>query len=332
MATIPASMTAIAISSSGGPEKLVAETMPVPQPGPGEILVKIKAAGVNRPDLLQRQGFYPPPKGASPIPGLELSGEVVAKGSGAPRFAIGDAVSALVAGGGYAEYCTVPEGQALPLPNGLDWIEGASLPETVFTVWTNVFERAQLKGGESILVHGGASGIGTTAIMLAQAFGARVFATCSGEKCDKVQKLGAERAIDYRTEDFVALLKEATGGRGVDVILDMVGGDYTARNLQLLGTEGRLVQIAFLRGSKVEIDLNLIMQKRLHLTGSTLRAQPIAEKARIAAEVEAKVWPLFETGRIRPIIDSSFSLVQAAEAHRRLEGGRHIGKIVLTNS
>ena len=332
MATTPASMTAIAISSPGGPEKLVAETMPVPQPGHGEILVRVKAAGVNRADLLQRQGLYPPPKGASPILGLELAGEVVAKGSGAPRFAIGDTVCALLAGGGYAEYCTVPEGQALPIPKGFDWVAAASLPEAVFTVWTNVFERAQLTGGETFLVHGGASGIGTAAIMLAQAFGARVFATCAGDKRDKVEELGAERAIDYRIDDFVAILKDMTGGRGIDVILDMVGGDYTARNLQLLSVEGRLVQIAFLHGHRAEIDLNLIMQKRLHVTGSTLRGRPIADKARIAAEVESKVWPLFESGRIRPIIDSSFPLVQAPEAHRRLEEGRHIGKIVLTNS
>jgi NADPH:quinone reductase len=329
---LPSLMTAIAIAAPGGPEMLVPESLSVPQPGRGELLVRIRAAGLNRADILQRQGLYPPPDGTSPIPGLEFAGDVVAKGSGTSRFTIGDKVTALVAGGGYAQFCTVPEGQVLPIPRGLDYVQAACLPETYFTVWTNVFERAQLKGGEAFLVHGGASGIGTTAIMLAEAFGARVFATCSGDKRAVVERLGAEHAIDYRTEDFVAVLQDLTAGRGVDVVLDMVGGDYFPRNLQILAVEGRLVQIASLHGSKAEIDLILIMQKRLSVSGSGLRYRSIADKAAIAAQLEAKVWPLLESGRIRPVVDSTFPLEKAAEAHKRLEAGLHIGKVILTDA
>jgi NADPH2:quinone reductase len=332
MNDLPTVMTVIAIASPGGPEKLIPDTQPVPQPGHGELLVRIRAAGVNRAAILQRQGLYPPPDGASPILGLEFAGDVVAKGPGTSRFKIGDKVAALVAGGGYAQFCTVPEGQALPIPRGLDYVQAACLPETFFTVWTNVFERAQLKGDEAFLVHGGASGIGTTAIMLAEAFGARVFATCSSDKRVAVERLGAERAIDYRTEDFVAVLQGLTADRGVDVVLDMVGGDYFPRNLQVLAVEGRLVQIASLHGSKAEIDLILIMQKRLSVSGSGLRYRSIGDKAAIAAQLETKVWPLLESGRIRPVVDSTFPLENAAEAHKRLEAALHIGKVILTDA
>ena len=332
MRDLPTVMTAITIASPGGPEKLVAETLPVPQPDPGEILVRIKAAGVNRADVLQRQGLYPPPEGASLIPGLEFAGDVVRRGSDTSRFKIGDKVTALVVGGGYAQFCAVPEVQALPIPKGLDYVQAACLPETFFTVWTNVFERGRLKSGETFLVHGGASGIGTTAIMLAKAFGARVFATCSGDKRAAVERLGAERAIDYRTEDFVAVLQSLTAGRGVDVVLDMVGGEYFQRNLQVLAVEGRLLQIATLHGAKAEIDLILIMQNRLSVSGSGLRYRSIVDKAAIAAQLEAKIWPLLETGLIRPVVDSTFPLESATEAHRRLEAALHIGKVILTNA
>lgn len=330
MTAIPAETTAIAITTPGGPEVLAPRLIPTPTPGFGEVLVQVEAAGVNRPDLLQRQGFYPPPKGASDIPGLEIAGVVVALGPGVARWRLGDRVCALVAGGGYAAHCVAPEGQCLPIPTGLDAVAAAGLPETFFTVWTNVFERAALKPGETLLVHGGASGIGTTAVMLAEALGARVFATCSGAKRAAVEALGATRAIDYQSEDFVSVLAEATGGRGVDVILDMVGGDYLPRNLAALAVEGRLVQIAFLRGTKAPVDLSQIMQKRLTLTGSTLRARPVADKAAIAQALEARVWPLLASGRIRPVIEATFPLARAAEAHARLEAGAHVGKIVLT--
>ena len=323
-------MTVIGMTGPGGPDVLVPQQEPIPQPGFGEILVKVQAAGVNRPDILQRLGHYPSPKGVPDRPGLEVAGIVAARGPGAIRFDMGAAVCALVAGGGYAQYCLVPEPQALPIPDGLSMVEAASLPETFFTVWTNVFDRGRLVAGESLLVHGGASGIGTTAIMLAEALGARVFATCSKDKCAAVEALGAERAIDYAGEDFVGIIQAATDGRGVDVILDMVGGDYTPRNIQAAALDGRIVQIATLRGMKAEINLLAIMQKRLTLTGSTLRTRPIAEKAVIAKALEAQVWPLLASGRIKPVIDSTFDLTQAAEAHCRLEAGQHIGKIVLT--
>ena len=328
--TLPGTMTAVEIREPGGPEVLVPVSRPVPAPGPGEVLIKVAAAGVNRPDVLQRQGGYPPPPGASDIPGLELAGEVVALGEGAERWAPGDRVTALVAGGGYAEYCSAPAVQCLPIPEGLDLAEAAALPETFFTVWSNVFDRGGLQAGESFLVHGGSSGIGTTAIQLARAFGARVFATAgSAEKCRACEDLGAERAINYREEDFVEVVKTATGG-GVDVILDMVGGDYIQRDIKALAPDGRLVFIAFLGGSTAEVNFLPMMIKRLTLTGSTLRIRPIEFKAAIARELEAKVWPLIAQGQIGPVMHQRFPLAQAAQAHGLMESGTHIGKIVLT--
>jgi putative PIG3 family NAD(P)H quinone oxidoreductase len=331
MATdLPEMMCAVEIKAPGGPEVLVPVLRPLPKPGKGEILVKVVAAGVNRPDVLQRQGGYPPPKGASDIPGLEIAGCVVAVGEGASRFEQGDEVCALVAGGGYAEYCTVPEPQALPAPQGLDLVNAAALPETFFTVWTNVFERGRLKSGETFLVHGGSSGIGTTAIQLASAFGARVFATAGNNlKCQACEKLGAEKGINYREEDFVEIIQQATNKRGVDVILDMVGGDYIEKNISLLATEGRLVNIAYLKGSKVEVNFLPVMLKRLTLTGSTLRPRSVAEKGAIARVLEEKVWPLLASGRIAPVIEGRFPLARAADAHRLMETSAHIGKIVL---
>ena len=331
MATdLPETMCAVEIKAPGGPEVLVPVLRPLPKPGKGEILVKVVAAGVNRPDVLQRQGGYPPPKGASDIPGLEIAGCVVAVGQGASRFEQGDEVCALVAGGGYAEYCTVPEPQALPAPQGLDLVNAAALPETFFTVWTNVFERGRLKSGETFLVHGGSSGIGTTAIQLASAFGARVFATAGNNlKCQACEKLGAEKGINYREEDFVEIIQQATNKRGVDVILDMVGGDYIEKNISLLATEGRLVNIAYLKGSKVEVNFLPVMLKRLTLTGSTLRPRSVAEKGAIARVLEEKVWPLLASGRIAPVIEGRFPLARAADAHRLMETSAHIGKIVL---
>ena len=331
MATqLPDSMCAIEIKAPGGPEMLVPALRPLPKPGKGEILVRVAAAGVNRPDVLQRQGGYPPPKGASDIPGLEIAGTVVGVGEGATRWEEGDEICALVAGGGYAEYCTVPEPQALPIPAGLDLARAAALPETFFTVWTNLFERGRLAQGETFLVHGGSSGIGTTAVQLAKAFGARVFATAGNKmKCQACEKLGAERAINYREEDFAAVIQEATGGRGVDVILDMVGGDYIQKNIALLAMEGRLVNIAYLKGSKVEVNFLPVMLKRLTITGSTLRPRSVEEKGAIARALEQKVWPLIGQGRIQPVIEGRFPLTRAADAHRLMETSAHIGKIVL---
>lgn len=330
MAELPREMTAVEIAAPGAPSMLRPVRRPLPELGPGEVLIEVAAAGVNRPDVMQRRGGYPPPPGASDIPGLEVSGRVVARGPGARRYAEGDAVCALVAGGGYAEYCAAPEAQTLPAPAALSLRDAAALPETCFTVWTNLFERARLKAGERLLVHGGSSGIGTTAIQIATALGATVVATAgSAEKCAACERLGAERAIDYRAEDFVAVVKELTGGEGVDVVLDMVGGAYVQRNIDALRTEGRLAQIAFLEGAKCRIDLMPLMRKRLTLTGSTLRPQSIASKGRIAAALEATVWPLVEAGRVRPVIDGCFPLEQARRAHARMEGGAHIGKILL---
>ncbi len=326
----PAEMNVVGMTGPGGPEVLVAMREAVPEPAAGEILVRVHAAGVNRPDILQRQGLYPSPKGWPARPGLEIAGDVVALGDGVVEFKIGDRVCALLGGGGYAEYCTLPVPQALPIPAGLDYIQAASLPETFFTVWTNVFDRGRLKAGETLLVHGGASGIGTTAVMLGAAFGARVFATCARDKMAAVEKLGAERAIDYNGEDFVAVIQQATNDYGVDVILDMVGGDYTNRNLSLLAMDGRLVQIAFLRGAKAEINMAQIMMKRLTFTGSTLRTRPVAEKGVIAQSLLAHVWPLLASGRIAPVIDSTYPLARADDAHRRLEAAQHVGKVVLT--
>jgi NADPH2:quinone reductase len=324
-------MIAIEISRPGDPDVLVPVERPRPSPASGEILIKVAAAGVNRPDVFQRRGRYPPPPGASDIPGLEVSGVVEDLGAEAGIFRLGDAVCALVAGGGYAEYCTAPAPQCLPAPRGLDLVSAAAIPETFFTVWTNVFERGRLHAGESLLVHGGSSGIGTTAIQLARAAGARVFATAgSPTKCAACERLGAERAIDYRREDFVAVARELTAGRGVDVILDMVGGDYFGRNIDLLALEGRLVEIATLQGGKAELNIQTIMQRRLTVTGSTLRARPVAEKGAIARAVHEHVWPLIEAGAVKPIIHATFPLRDAAEAHRVMESSAHIGKLVLT--
>jgi len=324
-------MIAIEIRQPGEPDVLTPVERPTPAPDAGEVLIQVAAAGVNRPDVMQRRGKYPPPPGASDIPGLEIAGRVAALGAGARRFSVGDQVCALVSGGGYAEYCVAPEPQVLPIPRGFDMVASAAIPETFFTVWTNVFERGRLKAGESILIHGGSSGIGTAAIQLARAHGARVFATAgSTEKCAACERLGAERCINYHEQDFVAMVRELTAGRGVDEIVDMVGGDYVARNLDLLAVEGRLVQIATQAGAKVEINVMQIMQKRLIVTGSTLRARPIADKGAIAAQVHEHVWPLFESGAVKPIIHSTFPLRDAAAAHRLMESSAHVGKIVLT--
>ena len=329
--SIPARMTAIEIAGPGGPEVLVPTEREVPEPGPGEVLVAVEAAGVNRPDVMQRQGLYPPPPGAPDIPGLEVAGTVAALGEGVDTPAVGARVCALVAGGGYAEYCTAPAALCLPVPAGLGAIEAAALPETFFTVWTNVFDRARLAEGESLLVHGGSSGIGTTAIQLARAFGATVYVTAGSKaKCDACLALGADAAIDYREEDFVERVRALTGKRGVDVVLDMVAGDYLARNLKCLATEGRLVIIAVQRGPKVE-QLNVlpIMLNRLTVTGSTLRPRTVEQKADIARALHERVWPLLAAGTIRPIVHARFPLADAAGAHRLMESSEHIGKIIL---
>ena len=328
---LPATMTVIHITAPGGPDVLQPQTRALPVPGEGEILIRVAAAGVNRPDVLQREGNYAPPPGASDLPGLEIAGEVVARGPGASRFSLGDKVCALAPGGGYAEFCKVHETNALPIPAGLSLTEAAAIPETFFTVWTNVFERGALKPGETLLVHGGTSGIGTTAIMLAHAFGSKVIATAgSAEKCAACIRLGADVAVDYSKDDFVAAVKTATGGRGADVILDMVGGPYIERNYAAAAMDGRIVQIAFLQGAKANIDLRPIMMKRLTHTGSTLRPRSVAEKAAIARALETKVWPLLAAGRCKPVIDSLFALRDAAKAHERMQSSQHIGKIVLT--
>jgi NADPH:quinone reductase len=328
---LPAHMTAIAISAPGGPEALVPEQRPMPTPGAGEILVKVAAAGVNRPDVMQRQGLYPPPKGAPDIPGLEIAGTVAACGSGVARWKTGDQVSALVVGGGYAEYCLAYASHALPIPAGLSLVEAAAVPETFFTVWHNVFERGGLRAGETLLVHGGSSGIGTAAIQLAKAFGARVITTAgSQEKCDACRKLGADVAINYRTEDFVAATKSATNGAGANVVLDMVGGDYIERNYEAAAVEGRIVQIAFQGSPKATVDFRRIMLKRLHHTGSTLRSRSVEDKSAIASAVEQHAWPLIAAGKVRPVMDKTFALADAAAAHARMESSSHIGKIVLT--
>jgi len=330
MSALPATMTAIAIQEPGGPDVLEPEERPVPHPGEGEILIRVAAAGVNRPDMLQRQGHYPPPLGAPDIPGLEVAGEVVKLGPGAERWKVGDRVTALVAGGGYAEYCAAPAGSALPIPQGLSLEEAAALPETTFTVWHNVVERGRLRPGETILVHGGTSGIGTTAIQLAKAIGAEVIVTVgSEEKCEAAKGIGADHAINYRTRDFVKAVRDATGGRGADLILDMVGGDYIDRNFSAAAEDGRIVQIAFLHGAKAEADYRKLMVKRLTHTGSTLRARPNAFKANLARTVEETVWPWIAEGKYRPVMDETFPLEEAARAHARMEDGRHIGKIVL---
>ncbi|MFL9827771.1 NAD(P)H-quinone oxidoreductase [Rhodoplanes sp. SY1] len=330
MTDLPVRMTAIGISSPGGPEVLRPEERPVPTPGSGEILVKVAAAGVNRPDVVQRKGFYPPPPGASDIPGLEICGTVVARGPDATSFALGDRVMALVSGGGYAEYCVAHESHALAVPQNLSDAEAAAIPETLFTVWHNVFERGGLTAGETLLVHGGSSGIGTMAIQLAKAFGARVIVTAgSDDKCAACVKLGADAAVNYRTQDFVAETKAATGGKGVEVILDMVGGDYIDRNYEAAAVDGRIVQIAFQGPSKATVDFRRIMLKRLHHTGSTLRARSVADKAAIVAAAGKAVLPLLAAGRVRPVMDTSVPLAEAPAAHARMESSAHIGKIVL---
>jgi len=329
--TIPSTMTAVVIRAPGGPDVLVPEQRPVPQPGEGEVLVKVAAAGVNRPDVMQRQGLYPPPKGATDIPGLEIAGEVVALGAGVTRWKVGDRVMALVVGGGYAQYCPAHESACLPVPSGLSMTEAAAIPETFFTVFHNLFERGRLKAGETLLVHGGSSGIGTAAIQLAHATGARVITTAgSAEKCEACRTLGADVAINYKTEDFVAATKGATGGKGADVILDMVGGDYIERNYEAAAVEGRIVQIAFQGSPKATVDFRRIMLKRLTHTGSVLRSRPVADKAAIARGVEQHVLPLIASAKVRPVMDSTFPLAQASAAHARMEASAHIGKIVLT--
>lgn len=331
MQNLPDRMSAVAISEPGGPEVLRLEERPLPELGQGEILIRVAAAGVNRPDVLQRKGAYPPPPGASDLPGLEVSGEVVALGKGASRHVVGDMVTALAPGGGYATYCKVPEGHALPVPKGLSMVEAAAVPETFFTVWTNVFDRCGLKSGERFLVHGGTSGIGTTAIQLAKAFGAEVFTTVgSAEKLQAVKKLGADHAINYRDEAFEKVILELTGGEGVDVILDMVGGDYVERNWKAAAIEGRICQIATLNGIAENVNFSRLMVKRLTHTGSTLRPRSDAFKTAIAESLKERVWPLIESGKVAPVMDSTFPLAEAAEAHRRMESSGHVGKIVLT--
>jgi putative PIG3 family NAD(P)H quinone oxidoreductase len=331
MEKLPAQMTVIGISKPGGPEVLLPETRSVPVPGPNEILVKVEAAGVNRPDVAQRSGAYPPPPGASDLPGLEIAGEVVAVGTGSTKHKLGDKVMSLVAGGGYAQYCIAQDAQAMAVPPALSMQEAGAIPETLMTVWHNVFERGGLQPGETLLIHGGSSGIGTMAIQLAKAFGSKVIVTVgSKEKAEACRKLGADHAINYKTEDFVAAVKTATGGAGANVILDMVGGDYIDRNYDAAAVEGRVVQIAFLSGPpQAKVNFAKLMVKRLHHTGSTLRPRSNADKAAMVAAIEAKVMPLLREGRVKPVMDSTFPLEKAADAHRRMESSEHIGKIVL---
>lgn len=330
MTSLPVKMTAIAISEPGGPEVLVPVERAVPQPGPGEVLIRVAAAGVNRPDVLQRMGYYPPPPGASDLPGLEIAGTVVAVGPGGDPELLGQTMCALVAGGGYAEYCVAPTGSCLPVPKGFSMAEAAALPETLFTVWHNLFERAWVRDGETVLVHGGTSGIGTTAIGLCKLFDIRVIVTCgSAEKCDAARALGADLAIDYSTEDYVEAVKAFTDGKGVNAVLDMVGGDYLPRNLACLAEDGRHVTIAFQRGAKVEVDISDVMRRRLTLTGSTLRARSADFKAALADEIHDAVWPQLAQGAWKPAMDQSFPLAEASAAHARMQAGAHVGKIVL---
>jgi NADPH:quinone reductase len=324
-------MIAIAIREPGPPEVLIPIERPMPTVAGGEVLIKVAAAGVNRPDVMQRQGKYPPPPGASDIPGLELAGEIIAVADDVKAWTVGDRVCALVSGGGYAEFCSAPAPQCLPIPAGLDAVQAAAIPETFFTVWTNVFERGRLAAGESILIHGGSSGIGTTAIQLAHAFGARVLTTAGSDgKCSACRSLGAEVAINYRAADFVAAVRDATNGKGVDVVLDMVGGDYLQRNVDCLAMDGRLVQIGMLGGLQAQVNMGTVLQRRLWITGSTLRARSVAEKAVIAQAVHQRVWPMLESGKVRVLVHATYPLAQAAEAHRVMESSEHIGKLVLT--
>ena len=328
---IPETMTAVTLDGKGGPDVLVPASVPTPAPGPGQVLIKVAAAGVNRPDIQQRMGAYPPPAGHSPYPGLEVAGHVAAVGERVKRWKVGDPLVSLVNGGGYAQYCLAEDAVALPVPVGLTMVQAAAVPETFFTVWNNVFERGNLKAGEWFLVHGGTSGIGTTAIQLAKAFGAHVLATAgSDDKCQACLDLGADRAVNYRTEDFVAIAKDVTGGKGIDVTLDMVGGEYTDRNIVAAAEEGRIVQIATLGGMDVKINIARMMMKRVTITGSTLRPRTREVKAGFARALEMKVWPLIAAGKVKVVMDSTFGLAQAADAHRRMETSEHIGKIVLT--
>jgi NADPH2:quinone reductase len=329
--SVPAEMPVVEIAAPGGPEQLRLAHRPVPAPGEGEVLVRVAAAGVNRPDVMQRQGRYPPPPGASDLPGLEIAGEIVALGPKVSSRSVGDKVTALLPGGGYAAYAIAAAPLCLPIPEGISMIEAAAIPETFFTVWTNLFDRGRLKAGETVLIHGGTSGIGTTAIQLAAAWGAKVFATAgSDDKARACERLGAARGINYRTEDFVEVMRAQTEGRGVEVILDMVGAGYLARNLETLALEGRLVVISLLSGAKAEINLGMILTKRLTLTGSTLRTRTVAQKAEVAEAVRKNVWPLLAAGRVRPVIHATFPLAKADDAHRLMETSAHIGKIVLT--
>jgi NADPH2:quinone reductase len=329
--TLPKEMNCIVLDGFGGPEVLKQSKRPMPVPGSDDVLIKVAAAGINRPDVLQRTGNYTPPPGASDLPGLEVAGTVAAIGSGVKNWKIGDPVMALVSGGGYAEYCAAPAPQCLPVPKGFSMIEAAAVPETFFTVWTNVFQRGQLKAGETFLIHGGSSGIGTTAIQLAHLFGAKVITTVGGaDKAEACRKLGADFAINYREEDFVEAVAKATEKKGADLILDMVGGDYINRNLACLAVDGRLVQIAFLQGAKAEINLSHVMMKRQTITGSTLRPRSVAQKGEIAEALKTHVLPLFEAGKAKPVIYKTLKLAEAAEAHRLMESSAHIGKIVLT--
>ncbi|HVZ07063.1 NAD(P)H-quinone oxidoreductase [Rhodopila sp.] len=330
--SIPQTMTFVKTDAAGGPEVLVAATGPVPAPKPDDVLIRVRAAGVNRPDVAQRQGNYPPPPGASPILGLEVAGEVVAKGDQVTAWAVGDHVCALANGGGYAEYCAVPATQCLPWPKGYDAVQAAALPETCFTVWANLFQMGRLAKGETALIHGGSGGIGLTAIQLAHAFGARVITTAgSDEKCAACRRFGADEAINYRTQDWAAEVKRLTEGKGVNVVLDMVGGPYIAKNIRSLGMDGRLVFIAFLQGSRVaDADFMPVMLRRLTITGSTMRPRTTAQKGAIAGELRARVWPMLDAGRFGPVIHATFPLAQAAAAHRLMESSQHIGKIVLT--
>lgn len=328
---LPTTMTAIEITESGGPEVLQPVERPVPEPGPGEILIAVAAAGVNRPDVVQRLGLYPPPPGASDLPGLEVAGEVAAVGAAVTEWKEGDSVCALISGGGYAQYATAPAAQVLRVPAGLDSIQAAGIPETFFTVWTNMFDRGHLAAGESILIHGGSSGIGTTAIQLAREFGATAYVTVgNAEKVRFCEELGAEKAINYREQDFVEEIKSITDGAGVDVILDIVGGDYLPRNIRLLRVGGRLLQVSLMGGSKGELDLGRVMRNRLTVTGSTLRPRSVAQKGEIAASLRERVWPLFEAGKIGPVIHQTFPLAEASRAHELMETSAHIGKIILS--
>jgi NADPH2:quinone reductase len=332
-ATVPAMMKAISITEPGGPSVMRLIDYPVPRPEASGVLIRVAAAGINRPDVLQRQGKYPVPPDASPLPGLEVAGEVVAVGNDVTRWKAGDRVMALTHGGGYAEFCATDGGHCLPLPAGLSFVEAAAVPETFFTVWYNVFTRCRLADGETFLVHGGSSGIGTTAIQLGKAHGCFVLTTAgSDEKCDFCERLGADRAFNYRNTDWQAAVRDATGGRGVDVLLDMVAGPYTQMNLESMARDGRYSIIAFLQGSRAEVDLRVVLARRLTITGSTLRPQTAAEKAGIAADIERAVLPLLESGRVRPVIHETFSLDAAAAAHELMESSRHMGKIVLTTS